>query len=127
VVTGSVQAIIDERDDLKAELKRGGVEDLTEKIKLLIDVNIKGFTAVEKMNQIPREIQEANQAAIMRVDKLEALVTNQLTKLAGELRGDPFEARYVSSLATGAAGGASVSARIVSPQAPPSMHQQAPP
>jgi hypothetical protein len=122
-----VQAIIDERDDLKAELKRGGVEDLTEKIKLLIDVNIKGFTAVEKMNQIPREIQEANQAAIMRVDKLESLVTNQLTKLAGELRGDPFEARYVSSLATGAAGGASVSARIVSPQAPPSMHHQPPP
>jgi hypothetical protein len=35
------------------------VDDLTEKIKLLVDVNIKGFTAVEKMNQIPREIQVA--------------------------------------------------------------------
>mmetsp|Transcript_12976 Transcript_12976/g.31542 ORF Transcript_12976/g.31542 Transcript_12976/m.31542 type:complete len:549 (+) Transcript_12976:222-1868(+) len=115
--SADVQAIIDERDDLKSELKRGGVEDLTEKIKLLVDVNIKGFTAVEKMNQIPREIQEANKAAMLRVDKLEQLVTNQLSKLAGELRGDPFEARYVSAPAT-AGVDPSVSARIISPSAP---------
>jgi hypothetical protein len=54
---------------------------------------------------------------MLRVDKLEQLVTNQLSKLAGELRGDPFEARYVSGPATDGAQ-AGVSARIVSPPAP---------
>lgn len=127
--TSDVQAIIDERDSLKEEMRRGGVEDLTEKIKLLVDVNVKGFTALERMNMIPHEIQEANMAAMLRVDKLEHLVTKQLASLVGELRGDAFDTRYVTVPPTdmpqsraeaeqGSIDGlqAGVAARIVSPR-----------
>mmetsp|Transcript_42529 Transcript_42529/g.100289 ORF Transcript_42529/g.100289 Transcript_42529/m.100289 type:complete len:410 (+) Transcript_42529:395-1624(+) len=74
-----VQAIIDEVAELKEELRQGGLEDLTEKIKLLVDVNIKGFQDIKWDNQIPEAIQEANNAARLRVDMLEQLVTRYLT------------------------------------------------
>ena len=82
-----VQAIMDERDELKQKLKDGGAEGLAEQLEELVKIHTVTTDRLSQIGNIPRDLQVANDAALSRVDRLEQLLTNQLMRLAGDLGG----------------------------------------
>jgi len=84
-----VQAVMDERDELKQKLKDGGAEGLAQQLEELVKIHTTTTDRLQQIGNIPRELQMANDAALSRVDKLEQLLTNQLMRLAGDLRHEP--------------------------------------
>jgi hypothetical protein len=96
-----VQAIIDERDDLKAKLMNGGAEGLAQQLEELVKIHTTTTERLQQISNIPRELQVANDAALSRVDRLEELLTNQLIRLAADVRSDTpdlSEKKFVSQL-----------------------------
>eukprot|EP00286_Rhodomonas_abbreviata_P002657 CAMPEP_0181347030 /NCGR_PEP_ID=MMETSP1101-20121128/33657_1 /TAXON_ID=46948 /ORGANISM="Rhodomonas abbreviata, Strain Caron Lab Isolate" /LENGTH=426 /DNA_ID=CAMNT_0023459209 /DNA_START=473 /DNA_END=1753 /DNA_ORIENTATION=+ len=99
-----VQAVMDERDKLKADFTSLGIGELTDKITKLVDVQlaVADRLSLRDLDNVPKDLQAANYTAVERVGRLEMLLTNQISRLQGELRGDPYELRYVGQQDAGA-------------------------
>mmetsp|Transcript_57228 Transcript_57228/g.134712 ORF Transcript_57228/g.134712 Transcript_57228/m.134712 type:complete len:592 (+) Transcript_57228:150-1925(+) len=115
-----VQAVMDERDQLKKEFAGLGIDKLSVKITELVDVQLKVAERLQLLDNIPKELQAANHTAVDRVARIEELLTEQISRLQGDLRGDPYEARYVGIRNQNPAGSDSIST-FVQPQPPPQI------
>mmetsp|Transcript_61084 Transcript_61084/g.143841 ORF Transcript_61084/g.143841 Transcript_61084/m.143841 type:complete len:440 (+) Transcript_61084:3-1322(+) len=89
-----VQAVLDERDQLQKEFDALGIDALTSQIQALVTMQQSVCDRLQTLDNIPKELQAANYSAVERVGRLEALMSNQMSRLQGELRGDPYELRY---------------------------------
>jgi len=92
-----VQAIMQERDRLKEEFGKQGIKLVTEQVGRLATAQKTVLEIIKKLDTVPKQLGETNQGALERTIRLEQLLTNQLTALKGELRGDPYETRYMGS------------------------------
>eukprot|EP00288_Rhodomonas_lens_P014600 CAMPEP_0177707190 /NCGR_PEP_ID=MMETSP0484_2-20121128/9619_1 /TAXON_ID=354590 /ORGANISM="Rhodomonas lens, Strain RHODO" /LENGTH=575 /DNA_ID=CAMNT_0019218687 /DNA_START=142 /DNA_END=1869 /DNA_ORIENTATION=- len=89
-----VERLMAERDAL-SNYGAEGVKLLSLQVKRLTQAQSSIFQVVEKLQDTPRQLRETNESALARVVRLENLLQNQLMILKGELRGDPYEMRYM--------------------------------
>jgi len=97
-----VQAVLDERDQLKEDFENLGILDLQNQIAELVKTQQEVCERLKDLDNVPKDLQAANYTAVERVGRLEMLLTNQISRLQGELRGDPYELRYVGQQDAGA-------------------------
>ncbi len=90
-----VQPIIEERDHLENEVRFGQIQKLKVQVGTLVDVTTEAMEKLVSLEKAPPQLEILMGQMHARVDRLEALMTNQIMKMSGELRGDSYDSRYI--------------------------------
>jgi hypothetical protein len=93
-----VQPIIEERKHLENEVRFGQIQKLKVQVGTLVDVTTEAMEKLVSLEKAPPQLEILMGQMHARVDRLEALMTNQMMKMSGELRGDPYESRYIGEI-----------------------------
>jgi len=83
------QQVKSDKEELEAELRRGGIPQLTEQVSRLIEVSQNSLERISQLDHLPRQLVNANDLALQRVNKLEQILTSQLMLLSSHLEAKP--------------------------------------
>lgn len=95
-----VQPILEERAALEEEVRFGQIQKLKMQVGTLVDVTTEAMEKLVALEKAPPQLEILMGQMHARVDRLEALMTNQMMQMSSELRGDPYDSRYIGE-ATG--------------------------
>ena len=94
-----VQPILEERAALEEEVRFGQIQKLKMQVGTLVDVTTEAMEKLVALEKAPPQLEILMGQMHARVDRLEALMTNQMMQMSSELRGDSYDSRYIGEAA----------------------------